>query len=83
MTDVEDEINSPSHYNEGSKETIDFIEDGMSTDEFGGYLKGNILKYVCRYRYKHREDPVKDLLKAHWYLVKLIDFTKKGSNYEK
>ena len=60
MTDVEDEINSPSHYNEGSKETIDFIEDGMST-----------------------EDPVKDLLKAHWYLVKLIDFTKKGSNYEK
>jgi hypothetical protein len=43
----------------------------MGSEEFLGYLKGNILKYVSRYRHKHKE-PVKDLKKAAWYLDKLI-----------
>jgi len=80
--DFEDKINSPSHYNTGSVETIDFIRDGMSQIEFQGYLKGNILKYVCRYRYKHKEDPIKDLMKARWYLEKLMD-TLEEKNDEK
>ena len=67
-----DEINSPVHYNTGSMETIDLIREGMSDDEFSGYLKGNVLKYICRYRHKHKEDPVKDLMKARWYIEKLI-----------
>jgi len=32
-------------------------------------LRGNVLKYVWRFRYK---DNVKDLRKAKWYLEKLI-----------
>ena len=67
-----DEINSPVHYNTGSMETINLIREGMSNDEFLGYLKGNVLKYICRYRHKHKENPVKDLMKARWYIEKLI-----------
>lgn len=70
MSDI---INKPDHYNKTGKETIETIEDAMLGDEFEGYLKGNVLKYVTRYRFKHAEDPLKDLLKARWYLNKLID----------
>ena len=41
----------------------------MSREEFQGYLKGNIEKYVWRYRYKNG---VQDLHKARWYLDRLI-----------
>jgi hypothetical protein len=68
-----DDVNNPEHYNKTRKETIETIEDSMLGDEFEGYLKGNILKYVTRYRFKHEEDPLKDLCKARWYLNKLIE----------
>jgi len=68
-----DEVNRPPHYNKTGRETIEIIFDSMLGDEFEGYLKGNVLKYVTRYRFKHEEDPVKDLLKAKWYLNKLIE----------
>jgi len=67
-----DDINNPDHYNMSGMETIDLLQESMGMTEFEGYLKGNILKYVSRYRFKHAEDPVKDLLKAQWYLNKLI-----------
>ena len=67
-----DEINKPTHYNQNGIETIDLIKESMSHNEFNGYLRGNILKYISRYTHKHKEEPVKDLLKAKWYLEKLI-----------
>ena len=67
------EVNSPDHYNRNTVETIDLIRDSMEPQEFRGYLKGNIFKYVSRCRYKDKENPVKDLLKAEWYLSKLIE----------
>jgi hypothetical protein len=36
---------------------------------FEAYLQGNILKYLCRYKYKNG---VEDLEKAKWYLNRLI-----------
>ena len=45
----------------------------MEPIEYEGYLKGNIFKYVSRYRHKEKENPKKDLLKAQWYLCKLIE----------
>ena len=80
--DLEDEINNPAHYNTGSMETIDLIREGMSDDEFLGYLKGNILKYVCRYLHKNKEDPVKDLMKARWYIEKLISIMREKQAVE-
>ena len=63
-------VNSPQHYTQGNMETIDMIKESLTEEEFSGYLKGNILKYVCRY--KHKGMPLKDLMKSQWYLEKLI-----------
>ncbi len=71
--DLWEQVNSPDHYNSNTIETIDLIRDSMDSDEYRGYLKGNIFKYVSRFRYKEKENPYKDLLKAQWYLCKLIE----------
>ena len=68
----EDDVNEPSHYNMNGMETIELIKHSTSVDEFEGYLKGNVLKYVSRYKHKHQENPIKDLLKAQWYLNRLV-----------
>ena len=44
--------------------------ESLTEEEFSGYLKGNILKYVCRY--KHKGMPLKDLMKSQWYLERLM-----------
>ena len=67
---LNDSVNSPAHYLKGKKETIDVIKDCMTDDEYHGYLKGNVLKYVSRYKFKG--EPLEDLKKAQWYLNKLI-----------
>ena len=68
---VDDKVNSPAHYKYGKKETIEVIRDCMTDDEYHGYLKGNVLKYVSRYKFKG--EPLEDLQKAQWYLNKLIN----------
>ena len=70
QSDNLDMVNSPAHYNKAGIETIDMIE-SVTGDGFEAYLQGNILKYVCRYRYK--DNPVEDLGKARWYLNRLIE----------
>ena len=64
-----DLVNHPSHYASGGIECIDAIEASMSAEEFQGYCKGNLIKYVWRYRNK---GGVQDLQKANWYLDRLI-----------
>ena len=68
-----DPVNSPNHYKQGNRETIEVIKDYMTSDEFSGYLKGNIIKYVARFKFKG--NPLQDLKKASWYLDKLIKET--------
>lgn len=65
-----DAVNSPSHYTDGSIECIDAIESSMNRMEFVGFLKGNVLKYIWRFEKKNQKE---DLLKAQWYLNKLIN----------
>ena len=67
---MSDPVNNPSHYNRKGVEAIDAIEASMSKEEFQGYLKGNVMKYIWRYRYKAK--PLEDLKKAEWYLKRLI-----------
>ena len=64
-----DDVDSPFHYNNSSIECIDAIEAVSTKEEFEGYLRANVLKYIWRFRYK---DNIKDLRKASWYLDKLI-----------
>jgi len=59
---------NPSHY-KGDVECIDAIRAAMSPAAFEGFLQGNIMKYVWRYRHKNG---VEDLKKARWYLLLLI-----------
>lgn len=68
MTDI---VNNPSHYNQAGIECIQAIQASMNAEQFRGYLKGNIEKYLWRYEYKGK--PVEDLKKAQWYLNKLIE----------
>ena len=71
-------VNAPLHYLHGKKETIDVNNDCMTGDEFHGYLKGNILKYVSRYKFKG--EPLEDLQKASWYLNRLIKEVSNGAS---
>jgi hypothetical protein len=60
-----------AHYNRGDIQPIDFIESNFTPDEYKGYLKGQIIKYISRYRYKGT--PIEDLHKARTYLDWLIE----------
>ena len=68
--DKEDLINHPSHYTSGSVECIDAIRAALTPEEFRGFCKGSVLKYVWRERHK---GGVESLQKAAWYLEKLND----------
>ena len=65
-----DSVESPSHYNNGKVECIDYLKDNMPFDSYLGYLEGNTKKYLHRWRYKKK--PIEDLKKAQWYLNRLI-----------
>ena len=67
-----DLINHPPHYTTTQMEPIDAIE-GMSL----GFHAGNVLKYLVRYKHK---DGVRDLLKANWYLQRLIELETQGGD---
>lgn len=69
--DKTDPVNHPTHYNHSGIECIQAIQASMSPEEFQGYLKGNVMKYLWRYRYKG--NPQQDLKKAAWYLNKLVE----------
>jgi hypothetical protein len=70
-------VNHPSHYNAGSIEVIDAIEDwGWGV----GFCAGNAIKYIARHQ--HKGMPVEDLQKARWYLDRLIERHKNALRVE-
>lgn len=69
MDIVKDNVNHPSHYTQGGIECLDAIEASMPAESFQDYCKGNILKYIWRYRFKNG---VEDLKKAQFYLGRMI-----------
>jgi len=73
-----DVVNHPPHYTEGNGvECIEAIKSSLTTEEYRGYLKGNIQKYCWRERHKGGTESLK---KAQWYLDRLIqlDEAQKG-----
>jgi hypothetical protein len=74
---MHDPVNSPKHYADtcGGIECIEAIEASMSIEEFKGFLKGNVQKYVWRYAQKNGSE---DLKKAKWYLERLITIVTMG-----
>ena len=65
-----DPVNNPWHYTQAKIECIDFIKENLG-DGFGFYCRGQVLKYMWRYKDKNG---VQDLKKAEWYLKALIEF---------
>lgn len=65
-------VDHPAHYNNGHIECIEAIEAMLTSDEYIGYLRGNSLKYLWRFRYKNK--PIEDLRKARWYEERLISY---------
>jgi hypothetical protein len=63
-----DNVNSPKHYTNGTIECITAIQAALG-DEFRGFLRGNVIKYLWRYQEK---GGIEDLRKARWYLDRLI-----------
>lgn len=60
-----DNVNHPTHYNQGKIEVIDFIEAWDMN-----FNVGNVVKYVSRAKYKNNE--LEDLKKARFYLDREI-----------
>ena len=64
-----------AHYDRGRIQFIEYLEGSFTPEEFQGFLKGNVIKYVSRYRYKGT--PEADLIKAATYLGWLLEAVKK------
>tara|TARA_B110000495_G_scaffold18686_1_gene13213 strand:+ start:14993 stop:15262 length:270 start_codon:yes stop_codon:yes gene_type:complete len=76
--DLSDPVNKPAHYGQGNIECIEYLEDFLNEEEYIGYLRGNIAKYLHRFRYKNG---LQDVEKADWYLHRLVKFlSRKGAN---
>lgn len=74
-----DSVQRPAHYNQSDIECIDAIKASMTLAEFQSYLKGNVLKYLWRYRHKNGLEDVK---KAQWYINRLaaeLEESEKGA----
>lgn len=69
----DDKVNHPSHYTRGGIECIEAIKASMFPGGFQDYCKGNVLKYIWRWRNK---GGIEDLEKARVYLNWMIDSAK-------
>jgi len=58
------------HYRSKAVQPWTAMEAWMSREEFEGFLRGNIIKYIARYKDKDGE---RDLFKAKHYLERLIE----------
>ena len=67
-------IKNPDHYKHGKYDLITHLEDIFTEEELRGFLKGNVIKYIDRYRDKNG---IEDLEKAREYTHRLEEFEKK------
>ena len=65
-TDVEHQ----EHYTSQSVQPIEYMKVTMTAELFEGYLLGNVIKYISRYRHKNALD---DLRKAKVYMGWLVE----------
>lgn len=67
---IEDSAINPAHYQvEGIPEAIDIMDHLMTTEQFEGFLWGNIMKYA--YRYGRKGDKAETAGKIAWYANQL------------
>lgn len=62
-------VEHPSHYNQHDVETINIMKVALTTEEYRGFLKGSVIKYLDRLGFK--DDPRIEIGKAQWYAQQL------------
>ena len=58
------------HYRAKTVQPWTAMESWMNPTEFEGFLRGNVIKYIARYRDK---DGLKDVYKAKHYMERLVE----------
>jgi len=70
MVQMNDPVNHPSHYTQGTIECIDAIESAtVGLTGIQAYNTGAAIKYLWRWS---KKNGVEDLKKAQWYINQLI-----------
>lgn len=59
------------HYNQGEIECIEALKSALTPEEYRGFIKGNIIKYLWRERFKGNSP--QDINKANCYMEYLLD----------
>lgn len=73
MSDEIDLVNAPPHYRQGGIECIEALKAQMTREQFVGFLRGQVAKYLWRAPHKGAER--QDYEKARYYLNRLIEET--------
>ena len=71
MEAVVNNVDHPSHYNEGKIECIDAMVETFGKTSVQDFCVLNAFKYI--WRYKHKGKPKEDIEKAIWYLNKYLN----------
>lgn len=69
MPDYGDNVNKPNYYADKQIEVIDYMRDTLTPEQYRGYCRGNIIKYISRY---DKKNGIEDLKKCAVYLDWLI-----------
>jgi hypothetical protein len=64
------DVKNQQHYTAQAVQPIEYMEITMTPEQYEGYLLGNVIKYVSRYRHKNG---LEDLRKAKVYMGWLVD----------
>ena len=76
MAEYKDVKRQP-HYMQSAVQPIEYMELTMTPEQYEGYLLGNVIKYVSRYRHKNG---LEDLRKAEVYMGWLVDHVSDNQN---
>lgn len=63
-------IDKQEHYKANGVEPIELMKQNFTKEEYSGFLQGNVLKYMMRFK---KKNGVEDLKKALTYLTWLIE----------
>ena len=65
------------HYRQKTIQPWTAMESWMTREEFEGYLRGNVIKYIARYKDKNG---IEDVYKARHYLERLTEHLENGNS---
>jgi Protein of unknwon function (DUF3310) len=72
---MSEKVNHPAHYGGDTPyEVIKVLRHWFSDEQFEGFLVGNAIKYLSRYK---KKNGLEDVKKAQWYVNYLVELLEK------